>query len=148
MIGKYMGKRSGIVSLSFLLLLLAGGGLYYHINRNTNFIHVSGEANNVFTNGYFKNLVGIESIYKRLGIKEKDKLQVICQALSELSLTEVKERETDPTRVKVGNSYYRFYYSDGSYRIISLLANKITVDDKVLYEASDDINNLIRDQFK
>jgi len=54
----------------------------------------------------------------------------------------------DPTRVKVGNAYYRFYYSDGSYRIISLLANKITVDDKVLYEASDDINNLIREQFK
>lgn len=147
MIKNYTGKRIGIVILFILLFLLVGGGLY-HINKKNNIINVTGEANNVFTDEFFKNLVGIESIYKRLSIKEKDKLQVICQALSELSLTEIKERETDPTRVKVGNSYYRFYYSDGSYRIISLLANKITVEDKVLYEASDDINNLIRDQFK
>ncbi len=147
MIGKYMGKRSGIVSLSFLLLLLAGGGLYYHINRNTNFIHVSGEANNVFTNEYFKNLVEIEDTPRRLSIQDKDKLQVICQALSELSLTEIKERETDPARIKFGHSLYRFNYSDGSFRSIAMLSDQIIVD-KVLYEASDDINNLIRDQFK
>jgi hypothetical protein len=148
MIKKYKGKIIGVVILLILLLLLAGGGLYYHVNKRNNIVHVTGEENNVFTDEFFKNLVGIESVYKRLSIKEEDKLQVICQALSELSLTEIKERETDPTRVKVGNSYYRFYYSDGSYRIISLLSNKITVDDKVLYEASDDINDLIREQFK
>lgn len=148
MIKNYKGKRIGIVILFILIFLLVGCGMYYHINKKNNTINITGEANNVFTDEFFKNLVGIESIHKRLSIKEKDKLQVICQALSELSLTEIKERETDPARVKAGNAYYRFYYSDGSDRVISLLANKITVDNKVLYEASDDINNLVRDQFK
>ncbi|WP_313133942.1 hypothetical protein [Anaerocolumna sp.] len=147
MIIKYTAKRMGIVILSVLLLLLAGGGLYYHVNKRNNIVHVTGEANNVFTNEYFKNLVEIEDTPRRLSIQDKDKLQVICQALSELSLTEIKERETDPARIKFGHSLYRFNYSDGSFKSIAMLSDQIIVD-KVLYEASDDINNLIRDQFK
>ncbi len=42
----------------------------------------------MFTNEFFKNIVEIEDIFRRLSIKEKDKLQVICQAFSELSLTD------------------------------------------------------------
>lgn len=147
MIRKYTAKRMGIVILSALLLLLTGVGLYYHVNKRNNIIHVTGEANNVFTNEYFKNLVEIEDTPRRLSIKDKDKLQVICQALSELSLTEIKERETDPARIKFGHSLYRFNYSDGSFRSIAMLSNQIIVD-KVLYEASVDINDLIREEFK
>ncbi|WP_097015118.1 hypothetical protein [Anaerocolumna aminovalerica] len=147
MIKKYTAKRMGIVILSALLLLLTGVGLYYHVNKRNNIIHVTGEANNVFTIEYFKNLVEIEDTPRRLSIKDKDKLQVICQALSELRLTEVKERETDPARIKFGHSLYRFNYSDGSFRSIAMLSNQIIVD-KVLYEASVDINDLIREEFK
>lgn len=147
MIRKYTAKRMGIVILSALLLLLAGGALYYHIYKKNNIIHVTGEANNVFTNEFFKNLVEIEDTPRRLSIRDKDKLQVICQALSELSLTEIKEIETDPALIKFGHSFYRFNYSDGSYRSIVILANQITVD-KVPYEASDKISSLIREQFK
>ncbi len=78
MIKNYTGKRIGIVILFILLFLLVGVGLHYNINKKNNIINVTGEANNVFTDEFFKNLVGIESIYKRLSIKEKDKLQVIC----------------------------------------------------------------------
>lgn len=145
---KYIDKKIGTVILFILLLLLAGSALYYHINKKDNIIHVTGEANNVFTNEYFKNLVEIEDTPRRISIKDKDKLQVICQALSELRLTEVKERETDPTRVKVGHSFYRFNYSDGSYRSIAILSNKIFMDDKVLEASDDKFNDLIREQFK
>jgi len=148
MIRKYTDKRIGIVILLFLLLPLTGTGLYYHINKKSNMINVTGEGNNVFTNEFFKNIVEIEDIFRRLSIKDKDKLQVICQAFSKRSLTEIKERETDPTRIKLGHSVYRLNYSDGSYRFIAILANRIAVDNKTLYEASDEINGLNREQFK
>lgn len=114
--------------------------------KANNSIKVTGEVNNLFTNDYFNNLIEIDDVFRQISIDENDKLQLICQALSELSLTKVEVSETNPVLVKTGHSFYRFNYSDGSYRILTILGNQIIVDDKEVYEAQEDINSIIQEQ--
>lgn len=145
MIKKFLENRLRVVMNSFVLFVLLVTCVLL-MNKANNSIKVTGEVNNLFTNDYFNNLFEIEDVFRQLSIDENDKLQLICQALSELSLTKVEVSETNPVLIKTGHSFYRFNYSDGSYRILAILGNQIIVDDKEVYEAQEDINSIIQEQ--
>lgn len=146
---KYLSKRKILFSITVLIILIIGFKLTIHLykNINDNTIDVTGEANNLFTDDYFINLTDITDIFRRLSIKDSDKINVICQVLSEVKLSEINVIEMDPPNVKVGHSIYQFNYSDGSKKIISILGRELIVNEGV-YVMDKEINDTIRKQFE
>lgn len=139
-------KVKMIFIVLFLLLLVV-----ISFKKKTTVI-VTGDANDILTQAYFEGLIKIEDAYKQKSITDIKKLQLICQALSELELTEYNFTETDSLKVKVGHGIYELTYLDGSKKVISTLGTLIGLDEgnnEVRhYDANDTVGSIFQEQFK
>lgn len=139
-------KKYRIFKISCIILLLYLVGCKKKVD-----IVIEDEENNIFTQDFFDGLTEIKNDKLKI-IDDVDKLQVICQTLSQLELTEIPYSERISRPIKYGTVGYIFSYSDGSKKGIFLLGTEIGVDvgneETITYEANQDINDIFREQFK
>lgn len=142
-------KKNRLFKTGFIITILL---LYLVGCKNKENVIVTGEGNEILTQDFFDGLVEIEDAKQRI-IKDIDKLQVICQALSELELTEIPSSKTISHPVKLGHSIYALSYSDGSKKWIFTLGTEIGVDkgndsDAITYRGNQDVSDIFNEQFK
>lgn len=135
----------------WLISLLALSFLYLMGCKKKEEILVTGEGNTLFTQDFFEGLTSIEDAGKQKSIDDMDILQVMCQELSELELTEVTPTNENSHPIKYGHAIHDFYYADGSKKGIVTLGKQVRLiesDGKIVeYEANQEVSEIFRNQF-